>query len=425
MSSSLSPNPSGPSAEAQLNFGRILKKVNRKLTKGFDSEKILEFLFESLEILIPYDRIGIALVEGEGNARRIYSKWVRSKIPIDHLKIGYSARLHESSLEKILESGHPRIINDLREYAHDHPDSKFTQLILKDGILSSLTCPMYLEGEPVGIVFFSSAQAQTYKNEHVQTYSEIADEFSVLIERGRLRQKFESDLSKAQNLRMVLHDLKNPLGVIQGFLDLAQDMDWYQGLDSEAKNIFSVLQRNSNRMVELLNELSEITTIDAQVGQIEEAEVVLQDFIAELALMGRESAERKEIRVSMTVDKDLPEKGVFDAARVRRVMDNLISNAIKYSERKTQIHISIKLDERRLIFEVKDQGQGIPEREIEKLFREFGRTSVKPTEGETSTGLGLAIAKRIVQQHGGQIYVQSQVGIGSTFSFWLPLRNYQ
>lgn len=74
-------------------------------------------------------------------------------------------------------------------------------------------------------------------------------------------------------------------------------------------------------------------------------------------------------------------------------------------------------------FYIIDQGQGIPQSEIPKLFKEFGKTSVRPTSGENSTGLGLAIAKKIVEQHGGEINVVSEVGRGSTFSFWLPFNN--
>jgi signal transduction histidine kinase len=94
---------------------------------------------------------------------------------------------------------------------------------------------------------------------------------------------------------------------------------------------------------------------------------------------------------------------------------------VKFSARGTNVQLEIKREGARLIFEVVDEGQGIPESEIPKLFREFGRTSVRPTEGERSTGLGLAIAKKIVEQHGGQISVKSEKGKGSTFAFWLPL----
>lgn len=100
---------------------------------------------------------------------------------------------------------------------------------------------MRAKGKQIGIVFFSSTQTGTYKSEHIQTYLEIADEISALVEHRQLRKAADSSFSQAQNLRMILHDLEAPLAVIQGFLDLTEDEDWYQGLDPNAKGVFSTL----------------------------------------------------------------------------------------------------------------------------------------------------------------------------------------
>jgi signal transduction histidine kinase len=102
------------------------------------------------------------------------------------------------------------------------------------------------------------------------------------------------------------------------------------------------------------------------------------------------------------------------------VLENLFSNAVKYSRRGSEARFSFRREPDRLVFSVTDTGLGIPAEEIPKLFQEFGKTSVRPTEGEQSTGLGLAIAKRIVEQHKGQIMVESKPGPGSTFTFWIP-----
>jgi hypothetical protein len=323
-------------------------------------------------------------------------------------------------LEKILETGQPRIINDLLQYSLEHPQSESTKLIIKDGVRSSLTCPLRSNNKPVGIVFFSSQTPFTYKNEDVQTYLEIADELSMIVEHDRLVSGFDGT-HKTQNLRMILHDLKSPLSLIQGFLEIMPHEDWYQNLDLDSKNIFSLLQRNAAYMFELLNELSELSQLGTQTGKIERQVVTIPKFIAELALEGRELTRRKEISFTISTDHELPEKASFDPLRIRRVLDNLLTNAVKYSERNTRIHVLVKYQQGRLIFEISDQGLGIPDVELPKLFREFGKTSVRPTEGEHSTGLGLAIAIQIVELHGGQISVRSQAGHGSTFSFWLPV----
>lgn len=407
--------------EAQFRFGRLVRKINRKIAAGDDSKKILDFLFDSLDPIIPYDRIGIALIEHEGNKSKLSSKWMKSKMPSNHLGVGYQGPLDGSSLELILKTGRPRIINDLVQYGIENPESLSTQLAIKDGIRSSLTCPVYLHKKPIGIVFFSSGNPETYRSEHINTYLEIADELSFIIDQDRLRHQAAKVKSTSQNMRMLLHDLKSPLGVIQGFLQIAQDESWYDTIDGDAKKIFATLERNASHMSELLGELAELQQLNALVENIQVQEVLLQDFISEVATAGHDMTSKKAINFVLNQSADLPKTALFDPLKIRRVIDNLLSNAVKYSTRKTTVKLSLKFKNDQLQFEVEDQGQGIPHEELSKLFHEFSKTSVRPTEGESSSGIGLAIAEKIVKQHNGQISVQSQVGTGSIFSFWIPV----
>lgn len=404
--------------EAQFRFGRLMREVNQKLNASEDFDDILDFLFDAMAPIIPYHRIGIALVEGD----KLCSRWVRSKTPASHLRSGYCGPLAGSSLKEILDSGRPRIINDLVEYGRRKPESESTKLALKDGIRSSLTCPVYSGHIPIGIVFFSSFQPDTYKSEHIETYLEIADELSFLINHDRMRDEAQRGNSTRQNVRMLLHDLRSPLGVIQGFLEFAQGEDWYEGLGSDAKSIFTTLQRNAVHMAELINELAELNQLNRPGGQVEFREVDIPEFLYEVEMAGQEMASRKEIHFTLERASELPAKYFFDPVRIRRVLDNLISNAVKYSQRGTSLRVVVRFTKSRLYFDVIDQGQGIPESEFPVLFVEFGKTSVRPTEGESSSGIGLAIVKKIVEQHGGQISVVSEVGKGSNFIFWIPQR---
>ena len=112
----------------------------------------------------------------------------------------------------------------------------------------------------------------------------------------------------------------------------------------------------------------------------------------------------------------------MDPNRIDLLINNLITNAIKFSAPKSRIVLRAVLLEGAVAISVTDQGQGIPREEMSKMFQYFGRTSVLPTAGEKSTGLGLAIAKRMVEAHGGKIGVESEPGKGSTFTFTLPLK---
>jgi signal transduction histidine kinase len=128
---------------------------------------------------------------------------------------------------------------------------------------------------------------------------------------------------------------------------------------------------------------------------------------------------RKNIRVETEIGLGLPAVNA-DPSRVEQVLTNFISNAIKYSEPGTTVTVRASAARSEVLVEVRDQGQGIPSAEIGKLFRFYQQTSVRPTGGEQSTGLGLAIARQIVEAHGGKVGVESEVGRGSTFRFTLP-----
>jgi PAS domain S-box-containing protein len=161
-----------------------LAKLTGQVDSGVTLEEVLEQMFEAFEPLLPYDRIGYALVEDGG--RTVRSLWVRSKLPGVEISVGYSARLEGSSLQAILASGRPRILNDLEGYLREHPDSENTKLIVAEGMRSSLTCPLIAMGKPVGFLFFSSATPHTYDQAHVELYLRVAEHLSLIIEKSHL-----------------------------------------------------------------------------------------------------------------------------------------------------------------------------------------------------------------------------------------------
>ncbi|MBS1972612.1 MAG: GAF domain-containing sensor histidine kinase [Bdellovibrionales bacterium] len=400
-------------------LGKVIQQVNKKMISGSNHEQILDFIFDSLNLLIPYDRIGIALLEKDNTVARLI--WVRSKKQCLNLARNYSAALHGSSLENIIKTGEPRIISDLRSYYSLHPTSESTALALKDGILSSLTCPLRAGDKPVGFVFFSSFQPYMYENQHVQIFSAISDQLSIVVEQAHLKKYFEASESRERALARVMHDLRAPVSTIKACLNYAATEDWYQDLQEPVKEVFQMLNSTTQEMLVLLEELLELRRVKDTSSSLDIQKVNLIDFINDVTETGEVLGRAKEISFDWVPRFDLPDEAEFDLMRIRRVLDNLITNAIKFSKRGTKIKFDVRAENSKLFFSIQDRGQGIPEQDMDLLFTEFGRTSTSPTEGESSTGLGLAIAKEIVEKHGGQISAQSQIGEGSTFVFWIPL----
>jgi signal transduction histidine kinase len=408
-------------SKQRIHLANLIVEINRKLQSGINYLSILDFIFDSLYHLIPFDRIGIALAESVEGQNRLVSKWAKSKSPIVGIKIGYSAPVQGSSLQKVFDSRQPRIINDLAAYFAAHPGSESTKLILQDGMRSNLTCPLISQNQPIGVIFFSSKVQNTYSKQHIDSFLEIADEISVIIENGQLRREFDAYMRQTKNLGMILHDLKSPLSTIQSFAEFSVDEPWFQELGNKGKEVFKVFLRNSKIMFELLNQLLEITQLDQKADSPKITDVLLKPFLEEIETLGRNLSTPKKIEFINETTSIVPFTAKFDFSQIRRVLENLLSNAVKYSFRGSRIFFAVKMIEGQLHFFIRDEGLGIPESEHAKLFQDFGKTSVRPTENESSTGLGLAISKRIVENHHGKIQVFSKVGFGSTFSFCIPL----
>jgi signal transduction histidine kinase len=224
---------------------------------------------------------------------------------------------------------------------------------------------------------------------------------------------------KNQFIGIAAHDLRNPLQVIEGYSQMLLEQHFGE-LTPQQHKFVSVIGRNSDFMLKLITDLLYISKIEAGKLQLELIETDLSVLLERNIELNRLLAEQKQINILHTRREDLPPL-VVDASKIEQVLNNLISNGIKFSHPGTTVEVLTSKREKEVVVSVRDEGQGIPADEIDKLFIPFENLSVKSTAGEQSTGLGLAIVKRIVEGHGGRIWVQSERGIGSKFSFSLPL----
>lgn len=401
----------------QLNEMHTLAKVTEEINAGLTLDEILSHVFDSFQKLIPYDRIGFALLEEEG--RTVRARWARTVAPEPMIASGYSAPLEGSSLQEIINSGKPRIINDLSKYLERHPASESTGRIVGEGMRSSLTCPLIAMGKPIGFMFFSSLEPNTYQNVHVDLFQQLAGQLAVIVEKGRLYQQLvELNDLKNRFLGIAAHDLRNPTGIIRGYADLY--IDGVLGpLNEMQLDCMKQIKATSERMLGLVNDLLDVSAIAAGRLDITPEAIDLEAHLKECCGSNGILAKGKSMRIALEVQPGL-QPVWMDPSRIHQVLTNLINNAIKFSYPGSTIFLKACRKGQQAVVSVRDEGQGIPQEEISKLFQEFSVTSVRATAGEKSTGLGLAIVKRIVEAHGGQIWVQSEVGKGTTFTFALP-----
>jgi signal transduction histidine kinase len=218
-------------------------------------------------------------------------------------------------------------------------------------------------------------------------------------------------------LGVAAHDLRNPLGAIMNYSEYM--LSEGESFSGEHLEFLSNIRYLSEFMLSLLDDLLDISALES--GKLEPMNEpgIFDDFIEQVVSVNRPFAKQKEI--DLVLDSQLPrEISLFDEHRLRQVLNNLISNAIKFSSPKTRVTIEAYKKDSSLFVQVKDQGPGIPQEEQGRLFSAFPKISVRSTGGERSTGLGLAITKKIVSSLKGKIWAESTVGKGSTFFCQLP-----
>jgi len=226
----------------------------------------------------------------------------------------------------------------------------------------------------------------------------------------------ELNETKDRFLGMAAHDLRNPLVVISGYTELLGDTTSDEGQKGLLKGISDATQR----MLSLINGLLDVSKIRSGKLDLKIDSVDVAAFVREHVEISEVAAGRKGITLRASVSDDTGH-AVFDRERMGQALDNLLSNAFKYSHPGSTVTLGALRDGYYVRIWVEDQGVGIKEAELPKIFEEFVRSSSMPTGGESSHGLGLAIVKRIVELHGGTIYAESHPGKGARFTITLPV----
>jgi signal transduction histidine kinase/ABC-type amino acid transport substrate-binding protein len=218
-------------------------------------------------------------------------------------------------------------------------------------------------------------------------------------------------------VRILAHDLRSPLGQIMGASDLLNRSN--EKLDEEERELFKQINTSSHRIREMINRILHEDVMDGSKNLVLKERVDIREITQELARRFRPIAARKNIDLEL-----MQCRGHFmletDHLLLFQVLENLLSNAIKFSEEQTVVSFEADCNPDRVLFKISDQGPGFTEEDKAQLFSRFQKLSAKPTAGESSTGLGLSIVKKYVTELGGKIWLESNVGAGSTFFVSLP-----
>ncbi len=245
---------------------------------------------------------------------------------------------------------------------------------------------------------------------------------------GRLAQSFQTmarqlaqlDRMKAEFVSIASHELKTPVNVILGYLQLI-DEGMYGSISPKLREILRTIDAQTRSLARLVHQLLDMSRFEAGAGKLDLRAMKLGAFLSELDDTFRVLALQRGIDFRIERLGPLPDEVIWDPDRMSEVLGNLLSNAFKFTERGGTVELIAEASDSRVHLTVRDTGAGIPPQQLPLIFEKFYQADNQGAAAQEGTGLGLAIAKQIVSAHGGEITVESTLGVGTTFHLVLPV----
>jgi signal transduction histidine kinase len=338
--------------------------------------------------------------------------WVGGRAVIDRRTIHVHDLLNESDVE----------------YRLGKPAAQYI------GHRTCLSTPLVRDGDVVGVIGVYRDEVRPFADRQIAQLETFANQAVIAIENVRLfkelqarnleiedksRQLEVASQHKSEFLANMSHELRTPLNAIIGFSEVLSER-MFGDLNEKQEEYLKDIYASGQHLLSLINDILDLSKIEAGRMELELTDFHLPTALDNALILVRERAGRRSITLQMSVDERLGEVRA-DERKIRQIVLNLLSNAIKFTSEGGRIEVRAVPVDGSVEVSVSDTGVGIAPEDQQAVFEEFRQvgTAAKKVEG---TGLGLALSRRFVELHGGRIWVKSEVGVGSTFTFTLPVR---
>lgn len=305
--------------------------------------------------------------------------------------------------------------------------SRLRPLLNRLGYRSLLTVPILRDHQIMGGLTVWRRQAGEFDPEVVNLLQTFATQSALAIQNARLFREIEAkgreleaaNRHKSEFLANVSHELRTPLNAIIGFSEVLLEKLFGELNDKQNEYVDDILS-SGRHLLSLINDILDLSKIEAGRMELEVTTFYLPDAIENALLLVRERASRHGIKLDRAIDERL---GDFtgDERKVKQILVNLLTNAVKFTPEGGQVRVEARLGDSAVILSVTDTGIGIAKEDQEAIFEEFRQAKGDYAQKREGTGLGLTLTKRFVEMHGGKLWVESEPGKGSTFTFTLPV----
>jgi signal transduction histidine kinase/ActR/RegA family two-component response regulator len=305
------------------------------------------------------------------------------------------------------------------------PDDPHLRRLREAGWRSVVAVPMLHESEIVGALVVRRRTPGDFPEETCDLLETFASQSALAIINARLFRELESKTGelevasrhKSEFLASMSHELRTPLNAVIGFSEVLLER-MFGELNDRQEEYLRDIWSSGKHLLELLNDILDLSKVEAGQMVLEPTEFSLQEALEHGLALVRERASRQGVTLRLDVVQDVGPV-LADELRIKQVIVNLLSNAVKFTSDGGRVDVRARADRSEVLVTVSDTGIGVAAEDRERIFESFqqGGRTVPATEG---TGLGLTLTKRIVELHGGRIWVDSEVGVGSTFGFAIP-----
>lgn len=399
---------------------QALDQVNRRIAGAADLEAAVALLAAAMWPVAPCDRFGLAFIDEENG--RLVSRVSHAEYAPVLLKPGYSESLHGSSLERVITGNFLRIIDDLADYAARRPQSASSRLLVREGVRSSLTCPLFVDRRVVGVLFRSSRQPHAYEARHVALHLAMAERLGQAIDKAwRIEQLAAANRNYMEMLGFVSHELKSPLAGIVMDADVLTG-GYLGALSPEQRDKVARMAAKARHLLDLSKDYLDLARLEGGGMELNlSASVDLRDEILVPALAVASAQFEDQATV---VEDQAPPAGALhlacDPELVRIVVVNLLGNAVKYGQHGGHVRIEAGGDGARNLLSVWNEGPGFAPEHRHLLFKRFSRLPEPELKKRKGTGIGLYTCWRIARLHGGLIEAESELGKWARFTLVLP-----
>jgi signal transduction histidine kinase len=388
-----------------------------------DTAPVFDKILESCQRLFEGHLVGVTLVEADGRVHlRAYKGEARDEL----------TRIYPMPLSRESGTGFAILEQRIAEFPDVQNDRATPPQVRKGasvlGFASIVFAPMIFEARGIGAIWVARKVAGAFGEKQLTLLKTFADQAVIAIQNARLFREIQeksaqlevANKHKSEFLANMSHELRTPLNAIIGFSEVLLDK-MFGEVNEKQLDYLKDIHDSGRHLLSLINDILDLSKIEAGRMDLEISSFDLPAALSNAMTLVRERAQRHGIELSMKVDKRL---GAFsaDERKFKQIVVNLLSNAVKFTPDGGRVDVSAKKYDGKVEVAVRDTGIGIAPEDHAAVFEEFkqvGRDYTKKAEG---TGLGLALTKRFVELHGGEIRLESAPGKGSTFTITLPLR---